>query len=1243
MPGIVDTLLFRFIGNTQHLLTNIASAKTALRGLTGSVFSAKGAIVGGLTAIGVAALIAFRKSVAAIAGLDAGLREVSTLLPGTIDGLNGVRNVLIDLSARVGEPPEMLSKAFYQSVSAGFTNLADSLQITEVSAKAAVAGLTDTETALDGITTVLNAYGLSANDAAKVSDVLFSTVAEGKIRFGELSSNIGTVASTAKIIGIDIEEVSAAIASLTKNTGQVEESFTALNRLLIGFAKNTDEAREFASALGLELDANTVRQKDLLTVLEEIAEAAGDDAEAFAKLFPNLRQFKGVVTLATEGLDDYKKALDRAQNSAGATERAFNKVQGGLDQQKKILGQTVNKLWLRLGTVTLPIAIAAYESLNKELLQIFDKEELRIQRLERLGRLDEANALRKIQLELEFQKQLDKTLEKQTKQLSNLARRLFYIEKVSQFLVEPLVFGEADRQQKQFREGLSTVRKFLEQIGRAEFTNLSIEQKRARVQVAINNLVAAEDGLREDQVEYLQSFQAILQDVLASLEDEVKLEETLRRIREGLPLVDYDDGSGGGGTRVADDAEDAVKRLEAATQSVREFNEQLQLLREFGLELGDEVPDAVQTYIDALTQIDEQLEQQLADTLELVQQGELKRARAGLENVRALRAQREELLASKDAIIDAIRLVDEFGSDIVELYATISDEQREFIDPWFDQFAQALEDLRRAQDAVDLATEGTAAFEEAIEAEEEAARAAEVAFESLKRQLRIIIPNLKEFQRISAFLEKLFSKPPKGDPFNWKKTGELIESSARAALSLADALGIVDDKTRQVLQGFIDIGDAIAKIASGNILAGAIQGVGGFVGVLSGIFGGGPDPETVARIEAAQKAYEEAAKAIRENSDTLERLNSGIDNLTAQLSDIPAKLTTTVAGIFTEPFEEFEKTLREIREDARSADEEDRPGFEDEIDRARQRLVRQIRDAFEESGLSIEELKEVAKATGLELDALIGFLETGEGDFEQLAIQAEQLSDALKLIDFEALFEGWDGFLRRLELEFQILDLDDPAEKLRLMVEEFNRLTDLPEEFQKRLDKIDLDNLTPEALAELEALLQEIFKESLDNPEFIAALDELSPEDWIDAISALTDGIDGLQEATEGIEDGSQNVSAQNRITTEQAERQGAILSTISGYNRLIYDELKLFHTDFNAAFGLVSPSESQVGAFVGQGVGASAGVINNIDNLNITVEEARTPEETLNAIVGGIDAQLGSEVIAARSGVSGFAYRRNI
>src|ERR671918_86576 len=105
-------------------------------------------------------------------------------------------NAVLEMSTRLPQSAQVLAKGLYDIGSSGFYG-ADALKILEVSAIAASAGMTDTATASKAIVGVLNAYGLEAEDAAHVSDVLFTTVELGVITFEELTRQLGDVLGAA--------------------------------------------------------------------------------------------------------------------------------------------------------------------------------------------------------------------------------------------------------------------------------------------------------------------------------------------------------------------------------------------------------------------------------------------------------------------------------------------------------------------------------------------------------------------------------------------------------------------------------------------------------------------------------------------------------------------------------------------------------------------------------------------------------------------------------------------------------------------------------------------------------------------------------------------------------------------------------------------------------------------------------------------------------------------------------------
>ena len=60
---------------------------------------------------------------------------------------------------------------------------------------------------------VMNAYGLSAEDATHVSDVFFNTVNKGVVTGPELAASLGPVTQSAKAAGVGLNEMGAMIAA----------------------------------------------------------------------------------------------------------------------------------------------------------------------------------------------------------------------------------------------------------------------------------------------------------------------------------------------------------------------------------------------------------------------------------------------------------------------------------------------------------------------------------------------------------------------------------------------------------------------------------------------------------------------------------------------------------------------------------------------------------------------------------------------------------------------------------------------------------------------------------------------------------------------------------------------------------------------------------------------------------------------------------------------------------------------
>lgn len=217
-----------------------------------------------------------------------------------------------------------LTKAAYDVASAGFANAADATQILKASAQGAKGGFSDLNTVADATTSVLNAYGLSAERATAIVDGFITTQNDGKIVVAQYASQIGKVAPIAAAAGVGIEELNAAISASTAQGVPVESTFAGLRQAISSILKPTDEASKLAASLGLEFNAQALQAKGLGAFLADVAEKTKGSAAQNNVLFGSVEALAAVQPLLNDQLQKYNKFLDNQRNSAGAAAEAAN-------------------------------------------------------------------------------------------------------------------------------------------------------------------------------------------------------------------------------------------------------------------------------------------------------------------------------------------------------------------------------------------------------------------------------------------------------------------------------------------------------------------------------------------------------------------------------------------------------------------------------------------------------------------------------------------------------------------------------------------------------------------------------------------------------------------------------------------------------------------------------------------------------------------------------------------------------
>ena len=280
-----------------------------------------GAVIGGLT-----------KTFGNLAAADFATAKVKTLGVDADVLKPKLASLSNELSGQVSQLD--LLAASYDVASAGFAETSELTDVLKASQLGATGGFSELATVADATTSVLNAYGLSSDQAAKLVDGFIQTQNDGKIVVDQYAQQIGRLAPIAAGAGVGIDELNAAISTVTATGVPVESTFAGLRQVIASIQKPTSEAAKAAEKLGIDFSATALKTKGLSGVLAEVVEKGGASEETLALLFGSVEARTAILPLLNDQLVTFNENLENqanAQNKAAiAAFEAQNTIQGQL-------------------------------------------------------------------------------------------------------------------------------------------------------------------------------------------------------------------------------------------------------------------------------------------------------------------------------------------------------------------------------------------------------------------------------------------------------------------------------------------------------------------------------------------------------------------------------------------------------------------------------------------------------------------------------------------------------------------------------------------------------------------------------------------------------------------------------------------------------------------------------------------------------------------------------------------------
>ncbi|NCN28334.1 phage tail tape measure protein, partial [bacterium] len=326
------------------------------------------------TGAGIAIGAAIGTSIKVASDFQSTMSNVSTLISGdSTEAIQGLSDGILEMTGRVPKSADELGAALYDVLSAGVQGSAEQLNVLEQSSKLAVAGLGDTKGAVGIMTSAINAFNLPAEDAGKISDILFKTVKNGKTTVDEMAQAFGASAPIVAAAGISLEEFSAATAALTTTGMPAAQAQNGLRQSVIALSKPTADMSKIFDELGFESGQAAIEQFGLVEVMKKVDEAADGNTETLGKAYGSVEAMGAAISLTGPTAEAFTNTLADMTDGANAVDEAFQKQTETFDSQMALLKNQFMGILITIGSELLPTITEAIKPLRENIGKWFEE------------------------------------------------------------------------------------------------------------------------------------------------------------------------------------------------------------------------------------------------------------------------------------------------------------------------------------------------------------------------------------------------------------------------------------------------------------------------------------------------------------------------------------------------------------------------------------------------------------------------------------------------------------------------------------------------------------------------------------------------------------------------------------------------------------------------------------------------------------------------------------------------------
>lgn len=291
------------------------------------------------------------------AEFSAQMSNVATLIDTNVESMAKMKDQVLEIADRTPVALSDLTGALYDIRSAGI-KAGDAMNVLEGSARLAVAGLGDTKEAVDLVTSSINAFNLQGQDQAKIYDIIFKAVKNGKTTISGLSQGFGAVAGTVAAAHVKIDEYMASVAALTTTGMPAAQAHTQIRTAIAGLTRETKETDAVFKKLHAKNFKDLVdKSGGMVNAFAKIRAALKNDDAALLKLLGSTEALNAVLGLTGAQSQVFTDTLEDMRNGANAVDEAFGKQAEEAAARFQILRNTLRHVAITIGNELLPVMI----------------------------------------------------------------------------------------------------------------------------------------------------------------------------------------------------------------------------------------------------------------------------------------------------------------------------------------------------------------------------------------------------------------------------------------------------------------------------------------------------------------------------------------------------------------------------------------------------------------------------------------------------------------------------------------------------------------------------------------------------------------------------------------------------------------------------------------------------------------------------------------------------------------------